>query len=483
MNKKGTPNTKNVQFHSHRYWMWAMLIAIMLLAAGIRIRLLQVPLERDEGEYAYAGQLILDGIAPYDQVYNMKMPGIYAAYAAIIAIFGQTHTGIHMALLFINAATTILLFLLAKQLFHHLAGLVAASAFALLSLGQNIQGIFANAEHFVIFFALAGILLVHQAIEKRKNLSLLAGAVMLGLAFLMKQHGIGFIVFSGFFLLVSEFQQRPLPWKTLLVRIVLFSVGVLLPFAVTCLILWKAGVFEKFWFWTFDYALKYISAKPLLAGLNSFIINITSIVFSAPLIWTLACIGLASMLWNRKYHHLRFFTVGFLFFPFLAVCSGFYFRPHYFILVLPAVALLAGIGADPIRDILSRSKLSQTKTLIPILLALVIISHSLYRQRDFFFKMTPTMAARNTYSPNPFPESLEIARFIRENTDTNDRIAVIGSEPQIYFYSNRRSATGYIYTYPLMENHPYAVKMQQEMAQEIEKTSPEFLVFVNVLLC
>jgi len=55
---------------------------------------------------------------------------------------------------------------------------------------------------------------------------------------------------------------------------------------------------------------------------------------------------------------------------------------------------------------------------------------------------------------------------------------VIGSEPQIYFYANRRSATGYIYTYPLMEPQPYAARMQQEMRAEIEAAHPLFIVFV-----
>jgi len=45
--------------------------------------------ERDEGEYADAGQLILQGVPPYTLAYNMKFSGTYAAYAVIMAIFGQ----------------------------------------------------------------------------------------------------------------------------------------------------------------------------------------------------------------------------------------------------------------------------------------------------------------------------------------------------------------------------------------------------------
>jgi hypothetical protein len=81
---------------------------------------------------------------------------------------------------------------------------------------------------------------------------------------------------------------------------------------------------------------------------------------------------------------------------------------------------------------------------------------------------------------NPFPESLEIARFIRANTTENERIVVIGSEPQIYFYSGRKAATGYIYMYPMMEHHDFALQMQKEMIKEIESYRPKILFFVNV---
>jgi hypothetical protein len=74
---------------------------------------------------------------------------------------------------------------------------------------------------------------------------------------------------------------------------------------------------------------------------------------------------------------------------------------------------------------------------------------------------------------------VEVARYIREHSAAGDRVAVVGSEPQIYFYAARRSATGYIYTYPLMELQPYAPAMQREMIKEIEAAAPRFLVFVS----
>ncbi len=340
----------------NRYWIWAALLTIILFTGAIRVRLSEVPLERDEGEYAYAGQLILDGVPPYAQVYNMKMPGIYAAYALILAIFGQTHIGIHLGLLVINAATIFLLFLLAKKLFDPIGALTTAAAFGLLSLGQRVLGTSANAEHFVILPAVGGILLLTYALDYQKWLSLLAGAVLLGLAFIMKQHGAAFIMFAGFYLLFSEIRRRPFSWKSFVAKGIVFLLGVLLPLAVTCLILWRCGVFGKFWFWTFDYAREYVSAIPLSRGLKGLQTWITLIVRSAILLWILAGVGLTCLWWNKKARQYCVFVIGFLFFSFLAICPGFYFRPHYFILLLPAVALLAGIGVSSIQTLLAQSR-------------------------------------------------------------------------------------------------------------------------------
>src|SRR5437870_11174885 len=88
--------------------------------------------------------------------------------------------------------------------------------------------------------------------------------------------------------------------------------------------------------------------------------------------------------------------------------------------------------------------------------------------------------SRTRYGTNPFVEAPEIARYIQARTAANDRIAVLGSEPEIYFYANRRSATGYIYTYPLMESQPYASRMQEEMMQQIETAHPKYVILVSV---
>jgi hypothetical protein len=437
------------------------------------VRLLEVPLERDEGEYAYAAQLMLQGVPPYAQAYNMKMPGIYAAYAVILALFGETHGAIHLGLLLVNGATILLVGLLARRKFGDLAGVTAGAAFALLSMGQPVQGLFANAEHFVLLPAVGGLILLLRAIESRRLPTLLAGALLLGLAPVMKQHGAAFVAFGGLFLVWSEARRESFQLRSLAGRLALFMLGISLPFAVTCVLLWSAGVFDKFWFWTFDYAREYVTGVPLSAGLGLLQNRLERLFTSAPLLWILAAAGFVWLWWKAEARRHAPFAAGFLLFSILAVCPGLYFRSHYFVLVLPAVAVMAGIGGSALAAL-------PWKKVLAVLVLLVVAGHTVYLQRDLLFAWSPYTVARKTYGRNPFPESLPLAEFIRGNSSPNARVAVIGSEPQIYFYSGRRSATGYIYTYALMESHPYASRMQREMIEEIEAASPEFLILVSV---
>src|SRR5438093_2800296 len=65
---------------------WILAVIVFGVVITIRTRLLGIPLERDEGEYAYAGQLILQGVPPYTLAYNMKFPGTFDSHAGIITI-------------------------------------------------------------------------------------------------------------------------------------------------------------------------------------------------------------------------------------------------------------------------------------------------------------------------------------------------------------------------------------------------------------
>lgn len=425
---------------------------VILLIFAARVRLLEVPLERDEGEYAYMGQLMLDGIAPYSIAANMKFPGASAVYAIVMAILGQSTTAIHVGLLLANTATVWFLFLIGRSIFFPLAGVAAAASYSVLSSGWSVMGVWAHATHFVVLPAVAGTYLLLRWAASRKVTGLFWSGILFGICILMKQHGVFFPIFAGAYIL---HQRR---WKDA----ALFAGAVLLPFLLMCVLLFRAGVIDKFWFWTITYAREYATATSLSTGVRMFTESISYITLANWPVWLIAIAG-AALLFREK----RWFVLALLLAGFLAVCPGFYFRDHYFILVLPAVALCAAAAARPGW---------------PVWAVSAVLVYCIFQQREFLFEAPPAVVAGAVYGANPFPEAQEIAKYIRANSAPTDKVAVLGSEPEIFFHAHRQSATPYIYVYPLMETHPFARTMQEEFVRDLESAKPRYVVMVNVPL-
>ena len=464
-----------------RHWPEITILIIIITIAIIRYRLISVPLERDEGEYAYMGQLLLQGIPPYAEAYNMKFPGIYFIYAMVLAIFGQTHTGIHLALLVANATTIFLIYLLGKNLFDSLTGVLSGAGYGILSLSPCFHGLWANSEHYVVLFAVGGTLLLIKNIHFNKVHLLFWSGILLGLSFATKQHGILFTLFGIGYFIFSYLKEGDYSLSHFSKKLGLLILGVIIPIGFFLLILAVSGTLERFWFWTFKYASAYTSMMSLEEGLLNLRKSISyGLQVNLP-IWIAAALGITSPLWDGKARSKWVFSLGFFLASLIALSLGFYFRYHYYILLFPSLALLSGISIAALGRKISRFLSQSMYKGILLLVIITIYSYPLFVQKKLLFQYTPSeICQRMFHFSNPFPQSLEIARYLKLNTCINDRIAVFGSEPQIYFYAQRRAATGYLYTYPLMELHPFALEMQKEMIQEVETAMPQYLVYVNV---
>ena len=450
------------------------------MVTAIRIRLLDLPLERDEGEYAYAGQLLLQDVSPYKAAYNvtLKLPGTCVAYALIMAVFGQTAVAIHAGVILVNLATAVLVFVMARRIYGDAAGVVAAGTQALLSIVPETFGLAAHATHFVVLPALAGVVLIQNLEERTSAARIFSAGLLIGLAVLMKQTGAAFGLFAAGWILWCEFSSDQKRWRRLAARLAWLALGGSLPIILMCFTIVLAGDFHQFWLWTFEYAREHASIIPFARGMTTLVSVVIALLKAAPGLWGLAVLGLVLLIREPSLRRWRAFVAGFTVFSCLAVWPG--WRGHYFIQLLPAAGLLAAGAFHAAAGFLSRSNFSLPPTALPALVFGVAAASLLIQSSNIYFLLVPAQACRVVYGSNPFPEAVEIGRYLASHSGPGARIAVLGSEPQIYFYSRRRSATGYICTYPLMEPQPHAVEMQQEMIREIEKTRPDYVVFVHV---
>jgi len=463
-----------------RHWPWLVMALIILVVLFVRVRLRDIPLERDEGEYAYAGQLILQGEPPYKLAYNMKLPGTYASYAFIMAVFGQTASGIHLGFAVVNVATIILVFLLGRKLLDDIAGVVAAAVYALTSASPGVLGLAAHATHFVVLCALAGAWFIWRAHETARTRDFLLAGIFCGLAFVMKQHGVFFGVFAFAYAVwryVAAGRRRP---DNAFMNLVWLTVGLILPYLVTCLLMLALGVFGAFWLWTVRYASIYATSMSVTM-IHDILTYMGSVsVVENVAFWILGATGAVVMWWEKRLKPALPFLLGLLLAGIAAMVTGLQLRHHYFVLVLPALALLNGVMVSRAVFLMRHDKsIELFLALGAVVLCGVGFISGLVTHGTIWFGLAPDAAGRRIFGGTLFAETRSLAEFIRANTPADARLAVIGSEPEIYFHSHRRSATGYIYVYPLMERQKFAASMQDQMVQEIETARPQYVVYVQ----
>ncbi|MCG6553827.1 MAG: hypothetical protein L7F77_16000, partial [Candidatus Magnetominusculus sp. LBB02] len=327
-----------------------------------------------------------------------------------------------------------------------------------------------------VFFAVWGVFLLYVAIQRNKVLLLAVSGLCLGMAFVMKQHGIFFLFFAVAYLYLTRGGFRDFLYK-----VIVITASAALPFAVILFTIYRGGALSNFWFWCFTYSGKYVTSVLLMDGLARFNRMALKMMGHFTVFWISGIIGFFLLIQfgiQPDETHKRRFLMLFSLFSFLSILPGLYFREHYFVLVIPALSILAAYCSELLAN--AMSKRFKGGRWLPISLLILSLIFTFTAQGRLYFKLPPDDVSTDIYGLNPFVQSVKIAQYLKSHAAKGDRIAVLGSEPQILFYSGMRSVTGYIYMYGLMEDQPYNLQMQHEMSAEIEKGRPAFIVFANI---
>lgn len=459
---------------------WWLLVVVLLFVAVVRLRLLGLSLERDEGEYAFIGQLLLKGFAPFENAYNMKFPGTSLMYALFMMLFGETQQGIHAGFLIMNAMTIILLFVIVRKYLGNLVAIVTAATYGLITISPAVLGSAAHATHFVVFFAAGGTGLLLAALKNQRRINLFLSGLLFGLGILMKQSGVFFVLFAGMVFLYDQLIIKRTSITQWFFSGMVWAAGVVLPVAGLFLWMSAAGTFSRFWFWTMEYGSQYASAESWSRGWANLQVNLDGLQHDFIFLWLLAPVGLL-VLWTAKFPSAtRAFVTALTIVSVLAVFPGLYFRQHYFVLFIPAFSLLAGIAIAFLSTLLTeRYQLKYGRTIASLIFLAACLA-GIVQLFPYLFQQNMFTVSRSLYGGNPFPEALTMARYIKSQSAPEEKIAILGSEPEILFYADRLSATGYIYTYSLMEEQAYNVQMQKEMIAEIENEQPQWMVFCRI---
>ena len=466
-----------------------MLVAALVFSTFVRGRYLDIPLERDEGEFAYSARLILQGEPPYKHAYNIKLPGVDLLYAGFLALFGDDARSIHIGLLLAGLATIALLWRLANELFDPLTAGVVACGYSFLSTSPSVLGTAAHAAHFIALFTVLGVAAAHRAVTRDSLPAAFVAGLAFGTAVLMKQPAAVFVLLGLGMLLAPWARGAAAPHPegggtvSRGTALAAYAAGVAIPYMAIVLWISSHGVLGLFWEWTVVRARSWGGRTTLAEAFPAFSFGTRSAIGPTWPTWGVAAVGLVGLAATRRFPAgTRSTVLGWLAVSFLATSAGFFFLSHYFNMMLPAVALCFGAGAQMVArgiDHLIRPHAGSTVYSL-VAVVLLALGSQVCLIWPFYFRLTPLEACRAIYGPNPFVESPVLGEYLRKHTRPGESIAVLGSEAQIYFYARRPAATGYLFVYPMMIPGPNGDRSQQEMIKEIDRSKPAYIVYVKV---
>ncbi len=405
---------------------------LILIAAAVRIPLLGIPLERDEGEYAYIAWRLGHNELPYRDWVDQKPPAVFWTYRAALALPFDPIRAVHLAALLFSAASSCALFFLALRFMNRFWALVAASLFTLLSADPFAQGTAAIAFKQVAalnWFLLIALYPIFAAAEKRWRNSLAFAAWSIA----------GVVAVAGF----------------------------------VAVYFWIHHGLTELVDNVFTHNLEYIGAMTWSDRLQFCSETLTRLARTEMLAWIFSAAGLIALIVAGKGKWFAFLA-GWLITSTIGVSASGYFFPHYFQQLLPPLALISVFGALW----LSELRPWRTSWILGALFSLLLALLPLKTLWPFWFSYTPADAVRAIYPGNFFAEMPAFAARIAEVTSSEQRVFVFGAEPELLFYAQRVSATRYIFLFPLYGPYRNAREKQIAAADEIQGAAPAAAVYV-----
>ncbi|MDD5492386.1 MAG: glycosyltransferase family 39 protein [bacterium] len=458
---------------SPKVWTAIALFLVIVFTFLIRVPYLNVPLERDEGGYAYIAWRMGQGELPYKDIYDNKPPGIYYIYFIILKFFGSTARAIHLFLCGWVVLEVLLLYKLSSNLFNNKTiGLISAAIFSLVSSEPGVLGSAANTEIFMLLPVIGSYVILLRAERSGTKRTFFICGLLQGLAFMIKP--VSIFNFTGILIYLFYKARGHKQYQAFFKQVWASVLGFLAMPLLFLLYFLCQGAAADFVQWAFSYNLDYLSVggarwsgEVFLAFWRRF-----SFILKSDLIFWLFCLYAIILLFRQKTGAAVLVTVW-LALSFVGVASGKRFFPHYFLQIMPPLAVAAAWGIW---------QASGIKRYLTYAFAAGIIIIPLQANYKYLFLFTPDQISERIYTVNPFVEAGQIASYLSTRTLPSDTIAILGSEPEILFYARRKSATRYIYFHHILwRQTPAAVlEAQKEAVAEIENNDPRYLVAVNI---
>ncbi len=434
----------------------------------------------DEAIYLTLGTGLRHGLLLYRDIIDHKTPLIY--------LLAMTPSVFWFKLLFMGwmAGTFTAFYVIVKRLIHHpWARAISLLAFALLTTLPWFEGHIANGELFLMGFTLMGIAFfvrsplytsfeLHHKTFDRCYLSMFITGIFFSLGILTKVPAIfdaaAVATVFGFLFLSS---MKPKTFLQLLLHGSALLAGIAVPVVLSIAFFALHNATEYYaqfgWLYNFRYSNSY--SVPVEHPILKFLFSMNGKTL------VVAGAGLLTIVLQKVLRPTyRFVFMWFMFSLFATLISSRPY-PHYFIQIIPPLALLVGL-------LFTKWKIIEKALGITVIAmwisSMLLIQTGLYGVSEYysnFFEYITKKVSLQQYRQrfNPLmDDTYAVATYIKQTTSPNDRLFIWGTNPMLYALSQRVPAGRFTVSFHIKDFDAY-----DETIASILKTKPPIMVIMK----
>jgi hypothetical protein len=434
-----------------QHWLRAYgpLLAVIGLVLLLALPTLTYPLGRDQGEFAVIGRGLLQGKAPYTDLWNPKPPAVFAVYAGAMALFGQSGPALRLIDLLMAPVLLGSVWWIGRRAGGQRAGLWAALLFGIFYFTETFWTLTQNDGIALVPMTLGMVAALRASDGGRRGWAwaLLSG-LFAGAAFWFKYP---FLLFAGAAAVAYTLMAARIRWRDAgafaggLLASGAFGAGLLIGVGAWDALLESARVTSDYTALGFNW--------PDFAGAMQ-----TALGFRWPhwgLAFVLGAVGMVAGLWPRLTPGARqrrmtgvllvWLITGF---AMMAVQAKGY--DYHWLPLLPPLALLAGLGAAALTRRLPGA-VQAAAGLVVFALALAAVWGPAL---PFLTGREDQTTYFDRFQAGEFNagESQRVVDYLRARNVPGDSLYIWGFRPEIYYLTGLNPATRFFFQFPLVGN-------------------------------
>jgi hypothetical protein len=428
-----------------------VVVTALLCLVSVAIAVPNHPAGRDPAEDAgvffYAAQRLLDGGAPYRDIWDHKPPGVYIVDAVGLALGGRT--GVWLLQVASLVAAALLGYRALRRDFGAAAALVGSLAWLLalprlfLEYGQT-----SFVELYALPLQFGALLLFTRPLTAPRALAI--GALG-GAALLLKPTLAGIWIAIA---LATLLQRR----RGAVAPLGIVAVGALVPLAVVAIWAAARGVFGEMVDQALLYNRAYAAFAPVSERVDAVVAGLRLTLPSG-----LAVVAVAASVYALVTRRTAppLLAVALLAFPIEIALSTWGRGYHYyFIAWLPSMAILAAFAASEVRRSLSARVARPALTLAVLAMSIL-----------------PVLLVTRLALTTDAGRFSAAAAYVAANTRPDDTVLIWGAHAEVLFLADRRSPSRYVYQYAALSTRGYATPARvEEFLADLRRARPALIL-------